>query len=139
MRARLIDAIDGSFIPTDDSNETPQEVIERRIREIDARVDSLADAIPERQARLNLALRLWAGGIDAAKMLRIDFVTGPGTTERIAPETRAEAFSQSIDLRAADDAIYRAGVEAAPALQRLRDKEPAFEGVPPESAVRRYA
>jgi hypothetical protein len=101
-------------------------------------VDSLADAIPERQARLNLALRLWAGGIDA-KMLRIDFVTGPGTTKRITPETRAEAFSQSIDLRAADDAIYRAGVEAAPALQRLRDKEPAFEGVPPESAVRRYA
>ena len=42
----------------------------------------------------------------------------------------------TIDSRAAQDAVYCAGVEAAPAFKRLRAQPYAMDGVPENSPVR---
>jgi hypothetical protein len=82
--------------------------------------------------RVGITLRLWAGCMDAAKAIALETRDGPTT-----PEMRSEAFFQ-IDRIADTDPIYAAGVEAAPALKRLRQQEFLLEGAPSDSAVRRH-
>jgi hypothetical protein len=77
------------------------------------------DVLSDRD-RKNIALRLWAGCLDAAKTLRYAYVSErnpDGTTKReepITPQGRHTAFTSKIDHNAKQDPIYNAGVESAP-------------------------
>jgi hypothetical protein len=98
--------------------------------------------IADGRQRINITLRLWAGGFDAAKSLRKTYVSvrsdGSVSEEAITPHMRAKAFKESIDRKALSDPIYYAGVEAAPILKRLRN-EPIFtDGIPSDSPVTNY-
>jgi hypothetical protein len=97
--------------------------------------------------RKNIALRLWAGCLDAAKTLRDTYVSEhnpDGNTkkeEHITPKARNTAFTK-VDPNAKKDPIYNAGVESAPVwelkLKKTLDKKIYVEGVPQESTVWRY-
>jgi hypothetical protein len=66
---------------------------------------------------------------------RADLETRSGANTRAG---RAEAFAE-IDALAAVDAVFCAGVEAAPAFKRLREQPFDFDGVLARSAVRRFS
>jgi hypothetical protein len=70
--------------------------------------------------------------LDAAKSVATE--TLDCTT---SPETRKEHFIQ-IDVFARWDSIYRAGVETAPALKKIREQYYSFDGVLDDSPVRRF-
>jgi hypothetical protein len=53
-------------------------------------------------------------------------------------ETRAAQF-QIIEAVARRDALFSAGVEAAPTFPTARDQGYSLDGVPSDSQVRRYA
>jgi hypothetical protein len=130
-RARFIESIDGLILV--DAAGTPDwERMGQHLRMVVSRSEAV---LPRTGAldRIAVALRLWTGCIEAAKTIALGTRSGPNSAE-----IRAAWFSQ-IDARAATDAVYRAGVEAAPAFQRERQNEISFDGVPEESAVRRYA
>lgn len=79
---------------------------------------------------LGIALRLWAGCIWAAKVI---------DRPHISPADRRRHFSEHIDPHARADRVFRAGVEAAPALNALRGSlAPNLDGVPRDSPVRRH-
>jgi hypothetical protein len=83
--------------------------------------------------QVSIALRLWAGCVLAAKVIAFETRSGANT-----PEGRSQAFGV-IDAIAETDAIFRAGVEAAPAFKRARAQAYDLTGVPDDSAVRRFA
>lgn len=132
-RAKLVNDIDGTFVPNGDVNELVR-LIGQRVKEI---IEKSANRMPDVRnpvARLNICLRLWAGCLDAAKTIDLRTRSGPNT-----PEQRAELFSTKIDIISSEDPLYRAGVEAAPTIKDLRNNQPyCLEGVPPTSPVRRY-
>lgn len=66
------------------------------------------------RARCNVALRLWAGCMSAAKT-----IGDRNNDYKNTPETRVKDFGM-IDSTAKSDVLYRAGVEAAPAFKELR-------------------
>lgn len=81
-------------------------------------------------APLGIALRLWAGCIWAAKVIDRPEIS---TTER------HHYFAEDIDPRARADRVFRAGEEAAAALNSLRGSpKPSLDGVPKDSPVRRH-
>jgi hypothetical protein len=93
----------------------------------------LMPELPEDYDRVSVALRLWAACLMAVKTIRPETRSGPNN-----PDGRAQAF-QSIDQLAAADALYRAGVEAAPAFLDARNQDYSFDGVPADSPVRLHA
>jgi hypothetical protein len=93
------------------------------------------------RVRKNILLRLWVGCIDAAKAIRFTFVSGIKDGVVIeAPITieYRQILFKLIDLLSKTDLIYKAGVEAAPAYKKLVKEHYSFNGVPPDSAVRKY-
>jgi hypothetical protein len=88
--------------------------------------------------RKNIALRLWSGCMDGAKTTRDKFVSG-GTEIRLAPDDRREA-DILIRQEGLTDPIYMSGVEAALFFELVENKhsERYLEGIPLDSAVRRY-
>ena len=98
--------------------------------------------IADGRQRINITLRLWAGGLDAAKTLRKTYVSvrndGSVSEEAITSDMRTMAFKDSIDPKALSDPIYYAGVEAAPILKRIRNEEIFTDGIPSESPVMNY-
>jgi hypothetical protein len=134
-RADFVDAIDRPFAGENFDNSSE---VERSVR---ASVASISDVskkhmpdVADEGIRLNIALRLWAGCISAAKMIASETKSGTNTAE-----VRTKVFASLLDPTARDDLIYEAGVEAAPSFKRLRGQPYSFEGVPKDSAVRRYA
>ncbi len=136
-RAILIDKID--FLITEEGN-TANILLEymtedeRQIRLGKALriADSfLTDQISE-ISKKSVILRLWSGCLDAAKSIATE--TLDGTT---SPESRKEHFFQ-IDIFARWDSVYRAGVQTAPALKKIRKQYYSFDGVPNDSPVRRF-
>lgn len=103
------------------------------LEEIGKRSEPVMPELPEDFDRVSLALRLWAGCITAAKAIRPETRSGPNN-----PEGRAQQF-ENIDALAARDAIYAAGVEAAPVFLDSRNQEYSLDGVPPDFPVRRYS
>jgi hypothetical protein len=91
----------------------------------------LTDQISE-ISKKSVILRLWSGCLDAAKSVATESLDGP-----TSPESRKEHFYQ-IDIFARWDSIYRAGVEAAPALKKRRKQYYSFDGVSDDSPVRRF-
>ena len=83
--------------------------------------------------RVSIALALWSGCIMAAKAIASETRSGENTAAG-----RAEQFA-AIDGLAAQDSLFRAGVEAAPAFKVRRAQPYSLDGVPSASPVRRYA
>jgi hypothetical protein len=128
-RAELVHAIDGPFWQEMDLPSLVS-VLARRVGELGDRSASFMADIPDPLHRINIAVRLWVGCLDAAKTIAPATNSGPNTAE-----TRA-ATMPAIDARAAQDAVYRAGVEAAPPFKRLRNEAYSMDGVPAGSPVR---
>jgi hypothetical protein len=82
--------------------------------------------------RVAIALVLWSGCITAAKAIAFETRSGENTAAG-----RAEQFA-AIDEFAAQDALFCAGVEAAPAFKTQREQPYSLDGVPQSSPVRRY-
>ena len=82
--------------------------------------------------RVAVALVLWSGCITAAKAIALDTRSGENTAAG-----RVQQFV-AIDGLAAQDALFCAGVEAAPAFKTQRDQPYSLDGVPQTSPVRRY-
>jgi hypothetical protein len=85
--------------------------------------------------KIGLGLRLWAGCLDAAKTIAAETRSGRNT-----PEMRKKAFEIQLDPIARVDKIYEAGMETAPIWKEKigQRSDVSFEGVPENSAVRRY-
>ena len=81
---------------------------------------------------INTSLRLWSGCMEAAKAIAFETIDGRNTAQ-----SRQTSFFQ-IDFFSKIDLIYTAGVESAPSFKRLHKQYYSFNGVPPDSAVRRY-
>lgn len=81
---------------------------------------------------INTALRLWSGCMETAKVIALETMDGHNTAE-----LRQEAFFQ-IELFSKVDLIYAAGVESAPLFKKLHKQYYSFNGVPLDSAVRKY-
>ncbi len=131
-RAELVHEMDGPFMPT--TLELPAFLVElaTRLRVIAEVSERFITDVPDGLTRLNIALRLWAGCISAAKTIANETMSGQNT-----PERRGEIM-RDIDQVAGTDAIYAAGVEAAPSFKKLRNQGYSFDGVPNGSLVRRY-
>jgi len=104
-----------------------------RLNEVGSLSKTYIPDVKEDRNRINIALRLWSGCISAAKTIALQTMSGPNT-----PQKRESIFRNTIDPLAQTDAIFRAGVEAAPAFKSLLKEEYSFEGVPETSAVRKY-
>jgi hypothetical protein len=81
---------------------------------------------------INTALRLWSGCVETAKVIALETKDGPNTAE-----ARQTAFFQ-IELFSKIDLVYAAGVESAPLFKKLHKEYYSFNGVPLDSAVRKY-
>jgi hypothetical protein len=81
--------------------------------------------------RSNVLIRLWCGGIAAAKAVR--FVAAGDET--ITPADRTRMCVETIDPMCGD-LIYKAGVQAGLALKRLRNEPYSLDGVPEGSPLR---
>lgn len=84
--------------------------------------------------RISITLRLWSGCVMAGKAIALETKEGPTTRN-----DRQHIFSSVIDPLARGDAVYRAGVEAAPRWKSGRKQGVSYMGVPQGSSVRRYS
>jgi len=82
--------------------------------------------------RVSIALRLWSGCLMAAKAIRPETRSGLNTAE-----SRVADF-QVIDAIGERDALFAAGVQAAPAFLVARGQDYSLDGVPTGSQVRCY-
>jgi len=81
-------------------------------------------------ARLNIALRMWAGYMDAAKTIAETTADGPNTSQ-----SRQQNMAM-IEPRAEQDPIYAAGIVAAPSLKRRKKGESIIQdGIPTGSII----
>jgi hypothetical protein len=80
---------------------------------------------------LSISLRLWAGLVDAAKIIRKDkVIDSKGTTAQITPEERKEWMIQLHYGKARFDPVYAAGAKVAPFAKRYKTEEVFYDGVP---------
>jgi hypothetical protein len=87
---------------------------------------------PNEKYRKSIGLRLWSGCLSAAKIIALETRDGSNT-----PKMRAESV-QVIHVTADRDSIFCAGVESAPLFKKYSQQCYSFNGVPSNSAVRRY-
>jgi hypothetical protein len=132
VRARLVQQMDGPLLGGSDVLELG-EFLGRRLDEISKVAREYLGDMPDDLQRLAVVLRLWSGCLSAAKAIALETRSGPNT-----PVSRRALFLEFIDPTSARDAMFRAGVEAAPAFKALRDQAVDLEGVPLESPVRRF-
>jgi hypothetical protein len=88
--------------------------------------------VSDKAERTNIALRLYAGYLDVAKSIDAKTAAGPNSTA-----TRQRDIP-IVEAKAANDAIYAAGVEAAPQFKhRELDQDIFRDGIPDGSIVLR--
>lgn len=99
-----------------------------------------------KQNKVSLALRLWCGCIDAAKLIGLtstltasNYSSWKITCERTISAGERRKDSLHIDILSHKDPIYCAGAEASSALKSLRKQYYSFNGVSRKSVVRRYS
>jgi hypothetical protein len=95
--------------------------------------------------RVSIALRLWVGCIEGAKMIRFssviesnEFSFGKVSFERIRTAEDRHMESLYINSLASLDILYLAGVEAAPELKKQRGEYYSLEGVSQNSPVQSH-
>lgn len=133
QRAKLVNDIDQPLISNSLLEYLSDEEKARRLDEVAKLNKTYIPDVDDDNVRVNITLRLWSGCLSAAKMIASQTKGGPNTSNK-----RKSIFSGTIDPIAQRDTIYRAGVEAAPYFKTLREQDYSFEGVPENSAVRRY-
>ncbi|MCW3992613.1 MAG: hypothetical protein NWE79_07875 [Candidatus Bathyarchaeota archaeon] len=133
QRAKLVDAIDGPLIQNSLLMRLSNEEKAMRLMDVAKISKKYITDVDDEKIRINISLRLWSGCLSAAKMIDRRTMSGPNT-----PDKRIFAFSRKIDPLARSDPIYCAGVEAAPSFKKLRKELYFFDGVPQNSAVRKY-
>ena len=119
---------------SDDKNKRLNEIAQLSMAYLTEQMDE--------KLRKNILLRLWMGCMDAAKAIRFSSVAGVRKGVVIeAPMTtqHRQILFQLIDLLSKTDLIYAAGVEAAPLYKKLVKQYYSFDGVPPDSIVRKYS
>jgi hypothetical protein len=130
-RAEFIDKINDLLMTGSDSAAQLRS-LGKRLRYLgDASVDAMPE-VSDALDRVAIVLRLWAGCLSAAKTIAEATRSGPN-----AAEDRARLFP-GIDATAARDALFRAGVEAAPSFKRRLGQSYFLDGVPDDSPVRKY-
>ncbi len=97
-------------------------LVARRIRDLAAATPDYMPGLDPLQ-RVNVALRLWAGCLDAAKIVSDETSEG----EKDA-ETRKEEI-QLILARVKECTIYTAGVPAGPAVRKHRHQAVVYDGI----------
>jgi hypothetical protein len=112
-RAKFILAIDKPLLVDGDGIHQWRE-FGIHLEEIAERSEAVMTDLHADFDRVSIALRLWAGCVTAVKSIRPETRSGQNITEG-----RAQQF-QSIDELAADDPVYAAGVELAPAFLDAR-------------------
>jgi hypothetical protein len=132
LRAQLVDEIDRPLL-FDGEGRPCFDVLGAQVRHMATRTERRLPGIADPLDRAAVALRLWAGCLMAAKTIATETRNGPNTGP-----ARAELFAE-IDRLAAGDPVFLAGVEAAPAFKRRRRQSFELDGVPEDSAVRRFA
>jgi hypothetical protein len=130
-RARFIHDIDRPFL-IDGNGEAQWIEFGSHLRVIAQLSSSVMPDIASELDRVSVALALWAGCIMAAKGVAFETRAGENTVTG-----RGEVFER-IDRLAAQDALFCAGVEAAPAFKTQRQQDYSLEGVPDNSPVRRF-
>jgi hypothetical protein len=95
--------------------------------------------VQERAERKSVALKLWVGGMTAAKATRKTHNIAGGGEEEYTPEQR-EADFKAADNYAKKDEIFCAGVEVAPILELIirKKKEISLEHAVRNSPIWRY-
>ena len=132
-RAKLVNTIDGRLILGALLTMLSDKEKARRLNDVAGLSETYISDVNDHNVRTNISLRLWSGCISAAKTIALQTRSGPNTRM-----TRELTFRIKIDRIAQRDPIYHAGVEAAPSFKRLRKEDYSFEGVPENSAVRKY-
>jgi hypothetical protein len=132
-RATLVDVIDTEFIAGANLGILDAQAKSDRLESLGKATHRFMPKEDDARSRCNIALRLWAGCMSAAKT-----IADRNNEYRNTPETRKRDFAL-IDSYANNDAIYRAGVEAALAFKELRFEKYYLDGVPASSAARKYA
>jgi outer membrane murein-binding lipoprotein Lpp len=128
----LVHAIDGSLVTGGDLYQVMGQIA-TQTRRVEEGSRAFMQDVPDTMVRINIGLRLWSGCLSAAKTIAHETRSGPNT-----PAMRRQQM-ETIDEIAAADAVYAAGVEAAPAFKRLRNQAYSLDGVPEGSRVRRDA
>ena len=122
-RAKYFDFVDKKMIAGSRLWELNKQQISSFLASVDNESIPWIYDIADGRQRINITLRLWAGGLDAAKYLRKTYVSiqrdGSVSEEVITSDMRAKAFKESINAKSLSDPIYYAGVETAPILKRL--------------------
>lgn len=99
---------------------------------LDQRTGLFLDDVADRDQRINITLRLYAGYLDTAKTVAW------GVTNRKNTAATRFAEIQVVEARAAADPIYRAGVEVTPHYKwRCLGQGIYREGIPAGAAVLR--
>jgi hypothetical protein len=141
-RAKFLDFVDKNIITGSELWEFNQQQIESFLMNMEEKSRSWIHDIDDGKQRVNITLRLWAGCWDAAKNLRDRYVSlhSDRTTSKeiITSEMRTKAFKETVDLEAALDPIYRAGVEVAPIVKRIRGESIFSNGISSDSAVTKF-
>lgn len=139
-RARLVDDIDKAMFKHFSSsayggqiNALPQTSFDALVKDMTNVAEKHIVDIDNPNARNGVGLSVWSGCMSAAKTIALETRDGENT-----PETRSLVFTNIINPLCEIDELYKAGVEAAPIFKRLREDEISFDGVPPESPVRKY-
>lgn len=131
-RAWLVEEVDRPLL-NDEQGTARFDVLGAQIRHMAACTEPLMPEVTDPLDRAAVALRLWAGCLLAAKTIAAETRSGSNTAAG-----RSELFA-TIDQLAAADPVVCAGVEAAPVFKRLRGQTFSLDGVPENSAVRRFA
>ena len=129
-RAELVSIID-TFLVSDSQLHTLSH--DEKKRRIDQLTEMSRHYIPEianPDQRINICLRLWSSCLMAAKTIAFIAISDQNTVKM-----RSLIFNW-IDEGCQQDLIWKAGVEAAPILKRLRGEAFSLEGVSKNSAVR---
>jgi hypothetical protein len=130
-RARFIREIDKPLL-VDGSGVAQWRQFGGQLRAI---AQSSAELMPELVGELDrvaVGLVLWSGCITAAKAIAFETRSGENTAAG-----RSQQFA-AIDELAAQDELFCAGVEAAPAFKTQREQPYSLDGVPQTSPVRRH-
>ncbi len=134
IRAKLVEAINqtlgGRYLP--DMQDTDKQSF---LRQVLSTCSIYITEPLDDDERISVGMRIWSGCLAAAKVIASQ--TGDGAN---SPQMRESLFRDQIDRVSKEDALFRAGVEAAPPWKRLinQGSDIFFDGVPADSPVRAY-
>ncbi len=122
-----------------DLNESEKEHFIRILEQDSTIADIFLSDVKERAERTSVALKLWVGGMTAAKGTRKTYNVAAGGEKEYSPEERDASF-KAADNYANMDEIFRTGVEVATIFELIirKKKEISLERAKRNSPIWRY-